>query len=71
MRKEYIISVEVDKDGHEYDMKREEELVRCPDCVLKEDKELAGGWQYWCWLFKMPVVEDFYCGFGKKREEND
>lgn len=35
MTKEYIIRVKVDEDGHEYDMTRVQELIRCTECKYK------------------------------------
>ena len=32
MTREYIIRCQVDDDGHEYDMTRVRELVRCGEC---------------------------------------
>ena len=38
-------------------------VVRCKDCIHKpKDKQ-------YCWMFKMFVVDDFFCAEGERRKE--
>ena len=68
MKKEYIMSVQVDNEGHEYGLSRERELVRCGTCryhvLIKEMKDK-------CRVLNVEIpTNEFYCMFGETEQKD-
>ncbi len=75
MTKEYIMQVQIDDDGHEYDMTRKEEIVRCRDCVFSDSTMATKDGK----VFKVFVCEEWndyallvpdngYCYKGERKQ---
>lgn len=75
MTREYIMRFQVDEAGHEYDMTRMQELVRCVDCKhfytepsFFHDYRILPGIKYMCRRTGEEIpVRDYYCRLGERR----
>ena len=75
MTREFIMQVQIDDDGHEYDMTLVQELVRCKDCkhlyvepYLFHDYHMEGYIKHMCRFSEREIpTGDYYCRLGERR----
>ena len=70
MTREYIMQVQIDDDGHEYDMTRKEEIVRCKNCkhaVMTYDGDCKYC-EIWFPDEAWYMSGDYYCGSGERKQ---
>lgn len=65
---DYILHIESAKDGVHITAEWQGELVRCKDCRFYSNDHLC---QQLSRFGSIEPLADFYCAFGKRREESE